>query len=133
MDAAFEEIYAARIRSRTIERYYIETVNMLESIQRDLGVRIRPDAVHFLASNVDEMVAKPIAEARDRTVTLETAKLVSDDELLSRIYEDMRLIVSSAVEVSRSREREVISSTSIIIALGQRILELNLNDLQIWG
>lgn len=88
----------------------------------------RADAKFFLASNMLEMVLAPYDAVERRADAL-----FPGDAVWKLIIEDLDALIARSEEISKSRGRSYVSSTSVAVALGELAEKLQTNSLQIWG
>lgn len=131
MDETVVEIYIGAINRRRDDPRYDRLIGVIGNIQNELGVQIRADAGYFLANSVLDLVIAPVSQARE--LGIEAAEFSPDEALFERAEMDLRTVVKEAAEISARNGSDSISATSAIEALGQRVRELSLDDLQIWG
>lgn len=128
MDDDVVEFFRYKISQRLEDEDYQFVLQMLENVSSEIKLRIRPDAIYFLANGISDLVVAPVVN-----VVRDGKTIVPIADLQELLPSDLWLILKTAVNVSMERGRSEISSTSAIIALGRVIEELKINDLKIWG
>jgi len=86
----------------------------------------RSDAQVFLLSSIVNMVVAPF-------MSVNPSRSLQDTPLWPPLREDVATLIERAEAISRDRERDYVSATSVAIALGQLAPSLQTTGLQIWG
>ena len=128
MDDDIIEFYASQVQARSGDARYERVAHVLYQASSEVGIPLRPDATYFLANGINDLVIAPAT-----TVVRFGQPIVDAETLEDMLQSDLRLLVKRAANVSTGRERHEISSTSAMIALGQVVEKLRINDLKIWG
>ena len=107
------------------------TLEDLHTLEDLIGENInwRSDALYFFSLNVYLMLLHPLKAVNHRPNL--NILLQSDEGELIR--QDIELIKSRAEDVSIARERSYVSATSVVIALGEVVEDLQSTSFQIWG
>ena len=87
----------------------------------------RPDARYFLARNMYEMIIRPYRSVK------RTRTIGSQLDIWPLVQEDLLDVISLSEKIAESRGRGYVSSTSVLIALGEMAENLRTSSLQIWG
>ena len=131
MDQQIEEIYRNRINELSEQRQFRRAVELVRLAAKKNGVKVRADAILFLAGNVLELAVFPLSILAQQG-DVDGDAFLSEDEVFARAGRDIDVIVREAEQIRLDRDSEEISASSAIEALGRRIRELSLDDFQIW-
>lgn len=132
MDSYLIEEYVGVLNSRSAQPRYARILSVIREVQDELNIELRPDAWLFLANNLFDLVVQPLREGS--LVSGEfRGSMPSQDEIFQYAREDIRVVLQEAEDIRERRGSAVVSGSSAIEALGRKIRELRLDNLQIWG
>jgi len=132
MHAGFREIYAAQVTQllestavrgarRADEGRRADALSAITAILQDSRRPLRPDAALFLLLNLDQMVIRPLTDAKSP---------VRADDLSERLVQDTRVILAAADADAGNRKE--LAASHVLWAAAKVLPELNLKSYNLW-
>lgn len=110
------------IQSR-IEDIYIDS-------KKNIGIVIRPDALHFIIVNFHQLVILPIFVEYSQREILDSKEV---SKVMDCVVKDFNLIIKSAMQIAKYKGSKEVSSHTIIEALHTNWKNLESSKIEIWG
>lgn len=124
MTLSLSAFYAPYIEQRSDDPDYEYVVKLIGDAALKCGMPVRADATCFLADTVMSMLVEPMRNLHPETY---------NDGFREILFADICAVIEQSIEVSNTRKRSEITSTSAIEALGNVVEELNVSSLTTMG
>lgn len=132
MHAGFRDIYAAQITQllqssavrgprRADEGRRTDALSAIMATLQDSRRPLRPDAALFLLLNLDEMVIRPLTDAKSP---------VKADDLSEKLAKDTRVILAAAD--ADAGDRKELAASHVLWAAAKVLPDLNLKSYSLW-
>ncbi|MBA4801079.1 MAG: hypothetical protein H2040_04395 [Euryhalocaulis sp.] len=121
-----EAIYEEALIERSLNGQFESLVGIIRDVAETNRVRIRADAVLFLARNFEELIITPANIASQRNI-------IPSENLSRWVMRDIRFIIHNISEESREGSDKEISSTLVLKFIGRNIENLWIMQMALWG